>query len=104
MCLNSGATRWMAPITASPSATASAPPGQKSFCTSMTMRTSCASIRIGSPLPITQPAHSFSQIRIRVDEETALVLCEKHVNAIGAEQVYILRSEFLVGDDDIGGA
>jgi hypothetical protein len=40
MCEKNDAMRWIGPMTASPSGTASAPPGQKSFWTSMTRRTS----------------------------------------------------------------
>src|ERR1035437_559675 len=44
----------MTSITASPSATASAPPGQKSFCTSMIRSTSWELISISSPLLLSQ--------------------------------------------------
>src|SRR5450432_1382831 len=45
-------SRLMTGTTASPSPTASAPPGQKSFCTSMTSSTSLASICICDFIPI----------------------------------------------------
>src|SRR5580692_3586284 len=57
-------------MTALPSATARAPPGQKSFCTSTTMRTSCEVIRI----PFFNASLCALQCRIR---SNALILLKK---------------------------
>src|SRR5271156_5711041 len=45
---NARPSRSTSGMIASPSATASAPPGRKSFCTSITMRTSSAVMTIGA--------------------------------------------------------
>src|SRR5271167_1393770 len=47
---NSRARRSTSVMIASPSATASAPPGRKSFCTSITSRTSSAVMTIGASI------------------------------------------------------